>query len=295
MVRAKTIKKNNITRFRPQIRSRHPSHAPLRVRGVLTMFPVQSVVRFGSSTELPDTVANGGNRIELNTVKAISNSSNKILMKQCFNKLKVKTARWWLYNKGFFLLENNPSKKMTFDELNYPIIAKHKFGSRGRGNVKINSSDEMQSWLSNCNQIQNFVFEVYLNFTREYRLHVTEQGCFYTCRKVIKNITPKDERWFRNDSNSSWLLESNPRFQKPVNWEEIVHHCILALKSVGLDFGAVDLKVQAAYDPTTQKKRNKCDFIVIEINSAPSFGEKTLTMYKEMLSNLLLMKKEEVL
>jgi type I restriction enzyme S subunit len=41
--------------------------------------------------------------------------------------------------------------------------------------------------------------EVMLNNSREYRLHVTADGCFYACRKMLK--ADAEERWYKNDSN----------------------------------------------------------------------------------------------
>ena len=52
-----------------------------------------------------------------------------------------------------------------------------------------------------------------------------EHHCIYTCRKVLKNDTPENQRWFRNDSNSAWYLETNPKFDKPVNWDSIIDEC----------------------------------------------------------------------
>ena len=49
---------------------------------------------------------------------------------------------------------------------------------------------------------------------------------------------PDDERFVRNDKNCVWILESNPMFDKPSNWQEIVDESVKALHAVGLDVGA---------------------------------------------------------
>ena len=105
--------------FRPRIRSRHPSHSPLR-RGTLPLFPFKSVIRFGSSKEFED------DRIEVNTVNAIKNSSSKLLMKQCFTKGKVQTAQWFRYINGLFVDQNNDDE-YSLENLSYPIISKSLF------------------------------------------------------------------------------------------------------------------------------------------------------------------------
>jgi len=272
------------TRFRPQIRSRHPSHKILRVKGELPLLPFRAVIRFGSNTELGDTRQKGGRRIELNTVQAIANSSNKKRMKQCFKAGDVRTAIWYTYRNGNLYDEIN-ERIVTLEELEFPIIAKKHFGSKNKGNIKLDSLEEYKTYIKE-NSLNNVIFEKFYNFAREYRLHVTEDGCFYTCRKMIKRDTPDDQKWFKNSQNCVWMLETNDLFDKPANWNDVVKESVKALISVGLDFGAVDLRIQSS-------KENKYpSFIVIEINSAPSFGDDSANAivtqkYKEILPKLL--------
>ena len=176
--------------------------------------------------------------------------------------------------------------------LPYPIVAKHHFGSRGKGNYLLNSKEELQEWLNGKN-IENYIFEKFYNYNREYRLHVSKNGCFYTCRKMLKNDVPKEQRWFRNDSNSVWVLETNEAFDKPKNWKDIEKECINALNATGLDFGACDVRVQSA-KTEKGKERTEIDFIIVEINSAPSMGEITEQRYKEELPKLLKDKQNNV-
>lgn len=303
----KTAKK--LSHFRPLILSRHPSHDRLRLQHkLMPLLPFRSVIRLGSST-IPEDAAS---RIELNSVEAIKNSSNKLLMKQKFVEAGVKTADWAVIRQGAVGLawcnydfhnkveENRFNSDFRFFEndgsigqqcpLDYPIIAKHIFGSRGRGNYKLNNQEELESWLVG-KELKNYIFEKFYNYNREYRLHVSENGCFYTCRKMLKSDTPDDKRWFKNDSNSVWIVEGNENFDKPVNWDYVVSESVKALNAVGLDFGAVDLRIQSRYD-TKDKLRDNPDFIVVEINSAPSFGEITLEKYLVELPKLLKSKYE---
>lgn len=296
MVIVKILKnmKKKISRFRPKIRSRHPSHHPLR--SYLPLMPFRSVIRLGSTTDLSDTVSNGGSRIEVNTIQAIKNASNKKLMKECFTNAEVKTADWWTYMDNdvdmgiLFFDDSNWQKKQedlftSINDLPYPIVAKHIHGSRGTGNYKLDNAEELKNWISGKN-LNNYIFEKFYNYSREYRLHVTEEGCFYTCRKMLKSDTPENNRWYRNDSNSVWVLEENELFDKPVNWDEIVEESVKSLTSVGLDFGAVDLKIQSSTNSNGEKRDNP-KFIVLEINSAPSFGELTLIKYLEEIPKIL--------
>lgn len=273
--------KSATTGFTPKIRSRHPSHAVLR--GRLKKMPFTSVIRFGSLTE--DTA-----KVELNSIDAIRNSSSKLRMKQCFTRGNVKTAQWYLTDGSQFFINGDLSKPAAFNKVEYPIVAKTHFGSRGEGNTLIKSNEDLRRFLTG-KTLGNYIFEKFHNYTREYRLHVTEDGCFYTCRKMLKTDTPEDAKWFRNDSNCVWVVEENELFDRPVNWEQIETECVKALNSCGLDFGACDLRVQGANHEG--KPRKSPDFIVVEINSAPSFGEVTKERYAEMLPSLLIKKSKK--
>jgi len=251
-----------------RIFSRHPSHNGIRDK-IMVPAHLLACVRFGSKT-----IWNKSNKF-LNSPEAIGNSSNKEIMKGCFNAEDVKTAFWW--NSMQTLLEE--------EEIPFPIIAKKKYGSRGLGMVKIDNQDQLDVFLVN-NNFKGYIYEEFHNFSREYRLHVNSDGCFYTCRKMLKSDIPDGKRWFRNDSNSVWFIEDNEQFDKPVNWEAIVNECVKAMKAVGLDFGACDVRVQSATNKEG-KKRNNPKFIVIEINSAPSFGEGTMEAYLKEIPLML--------
>lgn len=274
-------------KYRPHIRSRHPSHNVLRrAYNNLPYLPFKSLIRLGSSTQLSERYTK--DRVILNETWAIANSSNKFLMKNCFTDADVRTADWWRSADGDLFITGMGNAECCIEDLPYPIISKSLNGSRGRGNKKHDNQESLEAWLEGKN-LDNYIFEKYYNFNREYRLHVTENGCFYTCRKMLKRDAPKEVRWFRNDANCVWVLEENELFDKPVNWNTIVEECVKALKSTGLDFGAIDLRVQSAKDKDGEM-RAEPDFIVVEINSAPSFGEATAKKYIEELPKLLINK-----
>lgn len=273
--------------YRPMIRSRHPSHASFRTQ--LRKLPFRSVVRFGSLTELEDPATKNGSRIELNSKEAIKNSSSKLLMKQKFTEIGVKTAEWFIGVEGVSALINIHEDLIDYNDLTYPIIAKSHYGSKGKGNTMLKTQKEFNNWITG-KILSNYIFEKYYNYNKEYRLHVTKDGCFYTCRKMLRQeFREHPNSWQRHDDNCVWILEENESFDKPDNWSEIVEHCVKALKSCGLDFGACDLRVQNNKDNEGNRRDNP-DFIVVEINSAPSMGTVTLEKYKEILPQLLIQK-----
>ena len=281
-----TVKKSKqlkpkFTKFRPQIKSRHPSHSILRTNLPLT--PFKSVIRLGSTTEIYDTVAHGGKRIEINTVDAIKISSNKKLMKQAFIQADVCTADMW-----------TDGALNDWANENFPIVAKHIYGSRGEGNTLLHNMEQLNKWINNKN-LSNYIFEKFYNYALEYRLHVTEDGCFYTCRKALKSDTAEEESWYRNDSNCVWLLESNPQFNKPNSWNDIVEDCVKALKHIKADILSFDVRVQSA-TKGNGKPREYQEYILLECNSASSLSSTNddisivATKYIEILPKLIIKK-----
>lgn len=245
--------------------SRHKSHDVLRRDRMF--LPELTLIRLGSTTK-----GTLNYRCEINSIEGVRNSSSKLLMKRKFRDAGICTPDWWTFDGSKFTFLDL-TQKYSFEELPYPIVAKHFFGSRGTGNFKIDTPEKLKEFISNRDYTK-YLFEKFYSFNKEYRLHITKEGCFYTCRKMLKQDTPEDKRWFRNDSNCSWIVEENPMFDKPSNWSTIIEHCVKGLEAVGLDVSAFDVKVQSKEDPK---------FIVIECNSAPSFGEITTKKYKEQI------------
>lgn len=272
---------------RKRVLSKHPSHSDFRSQ-LPIIKGVNYVVRFGSSTELNDTVVKGGNRIEINPVKGIKNSANKLLMKQCFTRAKVKTANWGKATDVDHI--NSGAIQFRTDEngcegLEYPIIAKSLYGSRGEGNYKLDNQAALEQWMKGKN-LNNYIFEKFYTYTREYRLHVSKNGCFYACRKMLKEGTPDNQKWSRHDDNCVWIVEENEQFDKPVNWKSIVSDCVKAIQEIGLDVGAFDVKVQSSKDSKGRNRENP-EYILIEINSAPSHGERTCVEYVKEVTKLI--------
>jgi glutathione synthase/RimK-type ligase-like ATP-grasp enzyme len=247
---------------------------------LLPLENVRSVVRFGSTTPLSSIITDRMKRInnkiiEINTETGVLNSSNKRLMGQCFEKAVSKE----FLPKTLFNVENSVTQITEFFENKFPLIIKHIYGSRNEKNFLIQNEDELKNFVTK-NRMNNYIIQKYYSYSKEYRLHITENGCFYTCRKMLKNDAEK--RWFRNDSNSVWILEENELFDKPSCWKLIEETCVKCLKSLGLDVAAFDIRVQSK-----PNKKGELKFIIIESNSAPSFAEITLTKYVEQIPKLI--------
>lgn len=287
----RTLKKK-LTLFTPNIRSRHPSHNA--IRGVLKKLPFRSVVRLGSTTPLSE-IPNSQNRIELNTVEAVKISSNKLLMKQAFDRAGANTAPWREANE----ISGSTAEKLNFNdrhghnvsELLYPIVAKAKFGSKGKGNTLIRTQEEFNSWRAG-KTLSNYIIEKFMNYGLEYRLHISAEGCFYACRKALKSDCPEDQKWRHHDDTCVWFKEFNDdgteslNFKKPNSWTNIIDDCVAALNEIGADILAFDVKVQSAQN-NKGKQRDFQEYILLESNSAPSFGETTAEMYIKQIPIVL--------
>jgi glutathione synthase/RimK-type ligase-like ATP-grasp enzyme len=292
------------TMYAVRTRSRHPSHTNFRgeMRNVRCTTPV--VIRLGSPTPLEEIVPTGGVRARckvINSIDGITTSSDKKLMKIAFNDAKIPTAKGFVYTNGQFRFIGTGVTPVIFgdgeDEMKGPFIAKIRKGSRGNGLIYLEDSDELRMFVENFTEVMaelkmeytigSYIFEKYHNYSREYRIHITKEGgLIYTNRKMLKADTPDDQKFFRNDKNCIWYLQNNKDFDTPSNWKDILKASADAIKAVGLDFGAVDVRVQSATDGKG-KKRETPKFIIVETNSAPSFGEGTTEAYLDFIPDYI--------
>jgi len=249
-----------------QVLSRHPTHNVFRKNAKLK-FPRKTLIRLGSTT-VPTTKFD----IEINTVESIQKSSNKLLMKEAFDKHGVATADWFTMEGDHFYTRGDVGNKaVRLEDLPYPIIMKNIFGSRGEGNTKCDTPEQLAACIRKAKTLKNYIFEKFYNFAKEYRLHVSILGVFLVWRKLRRSDTPEAERWYFNNSNCNWVSPSHELFDCPINMVEVQREAVKALNAVGLTVGGVDLRIQS--------KGNSPKFIVVEINSACSQAEMTAESY----------------
>lgn len=246
------------------VRSRNITCAPLKEIEV----PNTTILRLGSITPTKEITRNP-NPKEINTACACAISGNKIWMRQAFIEHNIPIAEG--------ICTNSIEDLLSFLEEHKIVICKHIHSSKGNGIYLLTSKEEAEKW-SLTHKLKDYVFEKYYTYSREYRIHVTKKGCFYTCRKMLKRDA--EVRWHRHNTNSVWITEENPLFDKPTNWDSIVQSCVEALNAVGLDIAAFDVKVQ-------NNKHKNPKYIILESNSAPSLGEIGIKKYKEVLVDLI--------
>lgn len=252
-------------------------------------FDKRVIYRMGSVTPT-NQITKRKDYIEINTADACGISGDKIKMKERFTHGKIRTAEWFMLRPGdvHYL---NKTKKFFSSKINAmlnkwkAVIVKRYNSSGGKGIFLIQNPEDFHIFFAseefcNCNssRLKYYIFERYYTYSREYRIHVTKEGCFLADRKML--IDGVEDRWHRHANNSVWISEENPKFDKPVNWENIVKECINAMKSIGLDIAAFDVKVQNGKHKTPK-------FIILESNSAPSLGEQSIEAYKKILNSII--------
>ena len=253
--------------FNLYLRSRNFSCKPLKE----LIFPKRIIYRMGSETPTNE-ITKFPVALELNSPEACHISGNKILTKKRFIAGNIKTAEWFTLSEKDI---NGDKVKSYFEAWESPIIVKHVNSSKGKGIYLIKdindlfNTKELNDALG-TEEIKKYLFERYYTYTKEYRIHVNRDRCFFATRKMLRNEA--DVRWHRHAENAVFINPDNPLFEQPENWDEITTECINALKSIGLDFAAFDVKVS---------KKGK--FIILESNSAPALGEKSLEAYKNEL------------
>lgn len=255
----------NIKKSIKWVRVRSKNHTADALRRAIPTNGKNVILRLGSKTPT-EVITKRPVDLELNRPEACITSNNKALMKEKFVEFGVPTAE-------YAILSEDLHWEM------YPAIIKHVHSCQGNGIYFIETPEELDEFIANNrNQLHKHIIEKYYSYSREYRLHVNKDGCFYTCRKMLKREA--EERWHRHDNNSVWILEENELFNKPDNWTSIVTDCVKAMEAVGLDVCAIDVKMQGS-DHRNPK------YIILETNSAPSLGEIGIEKYKEMLTDLV--------
>lgn len=237
----------------------------------------------GSTTQTSE-ITHRRHYIEINTAQACEISGNKIKMKRRFKHGRVRTPEFYMFKGSVVGLRARTKHRLGIWSAG--IIAKRYNSSKGNGLALIKSMEDFETFINGKSnaELSKWIFERYSTYVREYRLHITEDGCFYACRKMLRSDA--ETRWHRHDDNSVWITEENELFDRPNNWNDIVADCIRALKAVGLDIAAFDIKVQ-------RKNGDNPKWLILECNSAPGLGEIGIQKYLSEIPRLIAKKQNE--
>lgn len=245
-----------------RIRSRHPSHRPLRH---LLNLPFRTLINFGRTDS---SVLPRGRYVLINPPETVANAADKLLTKQKFTEHSVATAEYW---PDFVVPENK-----------FPVVVKHRWGSRGTGVYLMRTPADLAAFRARHGEQRfqsTYIIERFKNYRYEFRLHATQTKVFLSNRKARKDGVPETDRWKHTYENSVWYNRENPLFDprhfSDEIWASINAEAVKAITALGMDFGAVDVKVN-----------NEGKFFILEVNSAPSLGDQTRDHYLRLFPEL---------
>jgi len=138
----------------------------------------------------------------------------------------------------------------------FPIVCRTVLnGHSGRGIVIANQRDEL---------VNAPLYVRYMKKRDEYRIHAGRHGIISIQRKAVRNGEPPIDTRIRNHHNGYVFIRGdvNPP-------QQVLDQARLAVHSLGLDFGAVDIIWNNHYNLAT----------VLEVNTAPGLSGTTITDY----------------
>lgn len=205
------------------------------------------VVRLGGVRSISDV------DIEINSSEAVRN---------CIDKFKAKKI----------LAEAGIPQMPTLHEheISYPCIVKGIVRSKGSAVFLAEDFHDLHCFRKHLKQ-QCYV-EPMFSATSEYRIHATSDKVFFAVKKV------KDEE-AKNDVIITAKNHRNTRdFLKPRLWKDMQEAAILAVKTLGLDIGAVDI----GYNSTGNHS-----FVIHEVNTNPELLKNTFEAYVTEIQQLI--------
>lgn len=146
------------------------------------------------------------------------------------------------------------------------IVERHTLtGHSGQG-VRIVSFDEELDPKAK-------LYVKYIKKEQEYRLHVFDFDVFFIQRKARALDVPDDQVNWQVRNHANGFIYANQNVELPDVAKQMATE---AIRTLGLDFGAVDLIYNA--------RQNK--FYVLEVNTAPGLSGTTLDKYVEKFKEL---------
>lgn len=206
------------------------------------------LVRWGNAIPVP--IAPGR---EINSTSGISRASNKLAAFNIFKEANVRVP-WFTRSQA------EAQARYDAGEI---IFGRTTHGSKGRG---ITVYDGIGARLG--------VHELYTEFIptrREYRLHVVGDQVVRIQRKYLEKRAENDTEYIKNYANG--YVFKQPRTELKPDRKALA---VAAIKALGLDFGAVDMVIDA-----------EGTAIVLEVNTAPACSPLTGRAYVSALLQLI--------
>lgn len=205
------------------------------------------VVRLGGNQPYPDF------KIQINSIEGIEN---------CINKLR---------NKQLLIAANVPTLPLLDEDKidKYPIVIKGIIRSCGDAVFVVDEAKELPVYKKLLKN--KFYIEPLFTATSEYRLHCTQERCFFAVKKI------------KNDGVNDVIVTSknhhNVRdFVKPRLWNQMLEAGVNAMKASKLEIGAIDFGYCS---------NGNHNFVIHEINTGPELLVNTREAYRKELEYLI--------
>ena len=249
--------------YQPIILSTHESHIPFRAEGVWgDGFKSKIVFRFGeTSTDTPYGYTSFNRR------KMISRYSvDKRAQKARLDEAGIMTP----------LLLSGPPSSRPGETTSGAIMAKRINHSHGIGMVKLEDLPQVMNnlrWILGTGWGSRYMFEVFERVDAEYRVHVVRDVIIHVDKKVPREEAEdvSEEVVCRNLDTHSFRTVGGM-----LPWD-MLHDCIVAVRTLGLDFGAVDVGL----------RDEGREHFVFEVNSAPGMRHMVVDSYVKAFKQVL--------
>jgi len=224
-------------------------------RDLINPRAITKVIRWGSTTLWAPCFED-----ELNCVAAIENASNKLKALNIMKEAGV-SVPWFTNNKE--------KAKDKVSSINYGNMVGRTTYHQGGSNFEICvdktdvSSDYQSShWLE------------LIPIHKEWRVHVFQGEVIGVSRKTDEDVGYRiTNRYTRNHANGWRFIRCDLDRVQP----RLKELGIEAVKSLGLDFGAVDIILSDGTESTSEGDRK---YYVLEVNSAPSVEKGSTILYE---------------
>jgi len=157
-----------------------------------------------------------------------------------------------------------PNYSTSYQNLNFPMLARANGDMQGRGIVPIMQSQDIEA-----NSMNPDFYTEYVPTKLEYRVHVIDGEIVKVSQKVLEE--PEDyDPFVRN-------YETGYRFKNPRTRHPGINQAVAAVEALELDIGAVDLVIGEDDRP-----------YVLEVNTAPHLEENvSLEIYGDKIAEIM--------
>lgn len=195
-------------------------------------------------------------------------------MKILFDQNNIPSPKWYFVDSNG-VRNGFTGELVNTNDVRFPLVGKVKYHAKGEGMVKIDSMEELSSFIR---ENRGYHFEEFFNGTREYRIHCSPllEDEIFSVRKVRTKNEDGELPWHFHLNQGAFLKD----FEKPSNWNQIVQASKDAVAALGMDIGAVDVR--------TSRRGDR--FVIIEVNSSPGMADNTESHYRDAIIKILSIK-----